>query len=111
MLTMRKDIKHMNAILSVLLIISMIIACQRPDIHSPDEKIPAILSIVSGKNQPGDNGERLQDPVVIKVTDIENNPLYNVQMTCSVIDGGGMLDDGILLSDSSSVRSVGARLN
>ena len=80
--------------------------CKNNTILTPDEKISAVLSIASGKNQPGDNGERLQNPVIIKVTDIDNFPLENIQITYSIIDGGGTLDDYILLSDSSGLAPV-----
>ncbi|MFC1726137.1 hypothetical protein ACFL4T_10960 [candidate division KSB1 bacterium] len=86
--------------LLILLISIVIISCRSAGNTAPEEKISAVLNIVSGKNQPGDNGEKLKEPIVIKVTDSENNPLENIQITFSLIDGGGTLDDHSVPSDS-----------
>ena len=64
-----------------------------------EENDNAILFVVSGLNQQGENGERLHEPVVIRVTDDENRPLVNVRLVGHVVDGGGALDDEIMYSD------------
>jgi hypothetical protein len=89
-----------------LFIISVIVYCHGPDIHAPDEKMSASLNIISGKNQSGENGERLEEPVVIRVTDGENNPLRNIQINCGIIDGGGTLDDDVYHSDNDGLIEI-----
>jgi len=87
--------------ITVSLFISIIFFnCNKKGTEPESIKTSAVLSVVSGKNQPGENGKKLQEPVIVKVTDDENNALENIQITLSIIDGGGTLDDYIFLSDS-----------
>lgn len=98
--------KGLTARLSISIIILVTSFCHGPNSHDPGEKIPVVLSIISGTNQPGINGARLQEPIVVKVTDSVSDPIENIQMTCSIIDGGGTLDDTVLLSDSRGLIEI-----
>ncbi|MFC2136053.1 hypothetical protein ACFLTH_15670, partial [Bacteroidota bacterium] len=85
----------------ILLISSVLVSCQSSDITTPTEQISAVLNIVSGQYQSGDNGEKLEEPIVIMVTDSANNPLSDIQISFYVIDGGGgAVDDNIVFSNS-----------
>jgi hypothetical protein len=87
-------------ILSILFVILQFVFCNNPEITTPPEKVSAKLSVISGKNQAGTDGETLPEPVVIMVTDVTDMPLEDVQINSIIIDGGGSLDSYTSRSDS-----------
>ena len=91
--------------LSILILSSMLFLFCKADNTAPNEKIPVLITVVSGENQPGDDGKKLEAPIVVKVSDPENNPLANVRMTFSVIGGGGTVDNNSVRSDSEGFAS------
>ncbi len=93
-------------IVSILFIQLTVVFCTGPKITTPPEQISAELSIVSGRNQTGADGETLPEPVVIMVTDHEEKVLENVQINSIIIDGGGSLDSDSFLSDSSGLVEI-----
>jgi len=52
----------------------------------------ASLSVYSGDSQTGMKGEQLPEPVVVKVTDAEKNPIEGVTVLFDVADGGGEIN-------------------
>ncbi len=48
------------------------------DLTLPDDSSPAALRAVSGDGQQGTVGKRLDDPLVVKLTDVSSRPLEGV---------------------------------
>ena len=65
------------------------------------------VSIVSGSGQIGTSGTFVPQPLVVSVTDVNNNPLANAPVTFNVILGGGTLQ-AIQSGPSGSSLTVNA---
>lgn len=82
----------------------MLFQCCQSD---PEILISApVLTIMSGQNQPGENGEELVDPIIFMLTDIEGNPLENIQVNFSIIAGGGVVNHTLQKSDQTGFVEV-----
>ena len=64
-------------------------------------RIPKTLEIISGDNQEGLPGFRLEKPFVVEVNDQTGEPLPNVEVTFSVSSGGGTLSAASATTDSN----------
>ena len=53
--------------------------------------VPTVLSIISGDNQTGVNGETLTNPFVVEVRDGNDTLLAGVTVTFTILTGGGTL--------------------
>lgn len=62
---------------------------------------PAALEIVSGNNQTGNPGQQLPEPIKVKVTDSQNNPLPNVLVHFIVSPNSGFVDNTTLLTNAN----------
>jgi len=68
----------------------------------PDTGINAVIVVVSGNHQTGRGGVPLPDPVVLRVDDLQGNPLANLDLSCGVVEGGGSVGDGSALATDAS---------
>lgn len=66
----------------------------------------ATISIVSGNNQTGTAGAPLANPLVVKVTDSNNNSVSGVSVTFAVTSGGGSLSSIVAITDSQGQVST-----
>ncbi len=62
-------------------------------------RIPETLEIISGGGQEGPYGETLENPFIVEVRDQFDEPLPGVQVTFSVIAGGGTLSATSVTTD------------
>jgi uncharacterized repeat protein (TIGR01451 family) len=68
--------------------------------------VPATLALVSGDNQTGTVGQPLAAPLVVKVTDATNRPVPNVQVTFSVLAGGGTVAQSPVSTNTQGLAST-----
>lgn len=69
-------------------------------------EINAKINIISGNHQIGEGGRTLTKPVVLKVTDLNQNPIQNLEVSLKVVEGGGSIISGSnLFTDPSGIGS------
>lgn len=68
---------------------------------------PAALSRVSGDGQAAVTGDRLDEPFVVRVADEYDNPIQDVTVAWSVVQGNGSLDASSRVTDAQGRASVG----
>ncbi len=59
-----------------------------------DPSVKAEISIVSGNNQTGEGGERLDESIVVRVTKSNGSPANNIDVNFRVVEGGGRIESG-----------------
>ena len=73
---------------------------------------PANLVITSGNNQSGSVGQALSNPYVVTVTDASGHAVSSVQVTFTIVSGGGTLSVGQTITNAqgqaSSTLTLGA---
>ena len=67
---------------------------------------PASLTITGGNNQSGTIGNALGNPLVVRVTNSDNQPLSGVSVAWSVISGGGALGSTTSTTDGQGEAST-----
>jgi hypothetical protein len=73
----------------------------------PPLDINAIITIISGNHQTGQGGTQLADPVVVQVTDLGQNPIPNLEVNFTVVEGSGTIpNNSIVTTDASGMASV-----
>ncbi len=93
-------------------IFSFICCSAKPDNNpqnplGPVEPAAAAISVVSGNNQSGNGGLALDEPIIVRVTDLDENPIPGVAIEFNVVEGGGAIPDGSsAISDSDGQASV-----
>jgi hypothetical protein len=65
-----------------------------------------VLTEISGDNQPGNAGQALFDPLVVRVTTISGNPVANAAVTFAVTAGGGSVGPQPVLTDPNGFAST-----
>lgn len=67
-----------------------------PDFHDVIAQAgePSVLEKVSGDNQPGFTGEPLPNPLVVRVTDENGNPVSGHPVEFTIASGGGTVKNG-----------------
>lgn len=68
------------------------------DDDGPTRPQPAVLTVVSGDNQPGIAGQQLGEPFVVRVTDHRGQPVAGVTVPWTITPGGGAFGDGASLA-------------
>jgi len=70
-------------------------------------EINAILTVISGDHQTGQGGTQLDDPVVLKVTDLNQNPIPGLDVNFLVVEGGGSIaNNPIVSSDTNGLVTI-----
>ena len=64
------------------------------------------LAVVSGNNQTAYVNAQFTQPLVVKVTDVNNTPVPGVQVAFSIVSGGASLSAGSATTDGSGQASV-----
>jgi len=86
--------------------------CGGGSLTLPDDSSPAALRVVSGDGQQGTVGSRLDNPLVVKLTDASSRPIAGVpvvfQFTNDVPDAE--IDPGEAATDSEGRASAQVRL-
>jgi hypothetical protein len=85
-------------------------ACGGDDLTLPSQAAPAALAIVSGDGQRGSPGEWLSDPIVVEVRDAVDRPVEGAAVAFAFSGGGGAVDPGTAVTDSSGRVSATVRL-
>ncbi|MFC0605860.1 hypothetical protein [Winogradskyella pulchriflava] len=67
---------------------------------------PTSLTIESGNNQTADQGQLLEEPLKVKVTDALDNPMPFVPIYFSVTAGDGNLDEESVITDENGFAQV-----
>jgi len=98
-----KSILKSISLLSFSIII--VFSCTH-DKSSSVEDITAVLHIVSGENQPGENGETLNDPVVVRATDVNDISLEGVDLYFTIVEGGGTLNPQNMQTDNEGLSEI-----
>jgi hypothetical protein len=71
------------------------------------EPVDAAVTVVSGNNQSGHAGSALDEPIVVRVTDLDENPIPGVGIEFSVVEGSGTIPGGpSSTSDSNGQVSI-----
>lgn len=60
-------------------------------VASASGDVPSTLALTSGNNQSGAGGDKLAEPLKVRVTDQYSNPIKNFPVTFSVTRGGGKM--------------------
>ncbi|MGH7567794.1 MAG: Ig-like domain-containing protein [Gemmatimonadales bacterium] len=64
------------------------------------------MTITGGQNQTDTVGQTLPTPLSVRVADQFNNPVQGVQISWSVIDGGGSVNPGASTTDASGIATT-----
>jgi hypothetical protein len=72
----------------------------------PESSANEVIHLVSGGNQPALEGQKLDAPVVVKVTDEEGVPVVGAPVGFSVVHGGGQLSSGNATVPQGTVEVV-----
>lgn len=95
-----------------LVLATALIGCGGGNLTLPDDNAPAALLPVSGNGQQGTVGRRLDDPLVVKLTDASSRPISGVavvfQFTNDVPDAE--VDPAEATTDSDGLASARVRL-
>jgi hypothetical protein len=94
----------LGAILLVSLLSATLSSCSS-DTTEPGEPFNAVLSVVSGANQPGEAGERLDAPIVVRVAQ-STDPVAGASVRIEIILGGGQLSASSIQTDSDGLAEV-----
>jgi|GEM_PF-1605796 len=74
--------------------------------------VPTTLAIAAGNNQNGSTGQPLTNPLVVRVTDMNGDPLAGVVVNWQVTAGGGAVSEAMTMTDatgqSSTLLTLGA---
>jgi hypothetical protein len=84
----------------------VLLSCSDGIIPPDDPAAPAALEVASRDPQPGVAGERLPEPVVVRVLDREGRGLPQVTVTFSVTAGGGSIVEMGLTDQEGYARTV-----
>ena len=76
-------------------------ACGGNDIVLPDEGEPAEIAAVGGNEQSRPAGNLLPDSLTVKVTDVQDRPVFDVPVTFVVTAGGGTVSPATARTDAS----------
>jgi len=94
----------------LLLSIFFFIRCSAKQDNNPQdtiEPLDAAITVVSGNNQSGQGGLVLDEPIIIRIADLDENPIPGVGIEFTVVEGGGAIPDGSsAISDSEGLASV-----
>jgi len=94
----------------LLLLIFFFIRCSVKQANNPQdtvEPIAAAITVISGNNQSGHGGFVLDEPIVIRIADLDENPIPGVELEFAVVEGGGTIPDGTsAISDADGQASV-----
>jgi hypothetical protein len=84
------------------------VACGSSDLVLPDQTEPARIEAVSGTNQAGAVGTMLQEPLVVRVTDVQSRPVAGRKVAFVLGAGadGGNVDPDTSLTDSDGRATV-----
>jgi hypothetical protein len=67
-------------------------ACSDSSQEQPiDSQYEYMIQVTSGNFQHGNNGEQLNDPITVRITDSQQTPQANVPLVFEIICGGGRL--------------------
>lgn len=87
--------------LSVLLLLFITACSEKAPPYDPVAVIPSLeINVVAGNFQNATAETRLPDPIILRVTDSNQNPMQGVEITASILDGGGTLSQDTLMSDA-----------
>lgn len=111
---MKKELKQILKTILYFTILVVIISCEEkddPEIEIPNEPIPVVypqlkLQFISGEYQDAPNGTKLPLPIVVKVTDENNNPVDSIKIVFKIIYGGGSLEKKTIMTDQNGKDSV-----
>jgi hypothetical protein len=93
----------------VLSIFSFVRCSVKSDNNPQDtaEPVEATITLVSGNNQSGHGGFDLDEPIIVRVTDLNEDPIPGVGIEFNVVEGGGAIPEGSsAISDSDGRASV-----
>lgn len=94
----------LGAILLVSTLSTALTSCSS-DTTEPEGPLDAVLSVVSGENQPGEAGEQLDAPIVVRVAQ-SIDPIPGASVRFEVILGGGQLSASFVPTDSDGLAEV-----
>ncbi len=71
------------------------------------DPVDAEITVISGNNQSGHGGSVLDESIVIRVADLDENPIPGVAVEFDVVEGGGAIPGGpAAISDSEGLVST-----
>lgn len=94
----------LSAILLVATLSTTLSSCTS-DTTEPVGPLDAVLSVVSGENQPGEAGSQLDAPIVVRVAQ-SSNPIPDASVRFDIILGGGQLSTWVVTTDSDGLAEV-----
>lgn len=97
--------KFLKDILILFIFISLLTACSKNNVQNSQAR-NVDLSIVSGKNQIGHAGEKLNNPVVVRATDKNGGPVEDVTLFFTIIEGDGTLNKASGITDEKGYEEV-----
>jgi hypothetical protein len=68
------------------------ISCSGDESAPTETEDPTGLTIVAGNAQTGTAGEELEDPLIVRVTTVEGEPIEGATVTWAVTTGGGAIE-------------------
>ncbi|HUP90514.1 MAG TPA: Ig-like domain-containing protein [Longimicrobiales bacterium] len=95
----------MNKRFMVVLLVASLAACSA-DSSAPKGAVAAKVTVVSGTSQNAEAGQPLPAPLIVKVTDTNNQPVSNVLVSFMINSGGGKLSQALDTTDASGNASV-----
>lgn len=83
-------------------------ACSGSDLVLPDQTEPAHIEAIAGTNQAGAVGTMLQEPLVVRVTDVQDRPVAERRVAFLLGSGadGGTVEPDTSLTDSDGRATV-----
>ena len=75
-----------------LLLPLAVAACGGNDLSLPSEAPSTQIAMVQGDEQVGRPGAPLEDPLIVRVTDLDGNPMPGQTVTWAIDGGGGAVD-------------------
>lgn len=92
----------------ILLLVSPILThCSKDtDIIQNLPTMTAVITVVSGDNQTGFGGERLAEPIVIRVTNSIQSPIDDVDVLLRILKGGGSVNSLKVQTDNKGLAEA-----
>jgi hypothetical protein len=103
---MFKYFKQRSQVLLLFIIVIFLVSCIRNNDGQPGDRFDYIITILSGNFQQGNNGEPLNEPIVVLITDSQQTPRSGFPIIFEIICGGGRLSITSTNTDSSGHAEV-----
>jgi adhesin/invasin len=92
------------AILAASAQLLVLAACGETGVSEP--LAPSTVAAIAGNTQSGTAGQALANPIQVRVTGSDGQPLAGAQVTFSVTTGGGSVDPANAITDANGIAST-----